>query len=955
MSGGQLSPQEATEQLSRRQQGQLQEQAATEEHNDRDEALLGRLRKQVSFYFSHQNLARDKYLRNILAAEHPDMPSPRPAQLTCPVGVITNFPKVRDICAQFEGREGQPPEPPALLLAKALEGSDAVTLSPDGNWIGPVLQQLPPPTMGGVPASMGGGPLVHHFQKPHQFQQQAPHLNYQQGSFPQPQPNPMPIMVPPGAPAVPYQNSGMPLPYPSPAHGVQYPNNAPVVNAAPIISLGGSESPSSASLESMPSQQQQATQQPQQGGTSNDNAVVVVMDLPPGAINPIGILSAFTTETIRPKSAFLDHHNTNLWFVSFGSEADAKAAILASANRTIAGVPVHAKLKNDLPASATASLSSASAPGQIAQQPQPVPLVGGVGYPLLPQGPSPPPPGMGPSPPPMGVTQTNMPVGYPPPYAIPPPQIQSPPQLSGMPPPGQPYPLHQPYYSPQQQMQQVYPGVYMQSQQQQGGLPQQQMMQPYPPPPQMGNRFGVVPPPPPLPRSGYPGGPPPPYPYQGMHQQYVDGNIGQHYQQHGHPHPFPRKFSDRRQGGPGSAGIGAGGFHDQGLSRTGKKKKKNQQTRRDSYGNMSNDNNDGFRRSNEYSNYGHQRHDNLTSPTLGDNQGGQKSSWKQKRGENDQQFRRSYGNASPSFHKNYNRNHHNSDRTSGSDTTPSAGLSGNRQGKSVDREIFNSSDFPGLSGLGRDDKSDKSNQQDNSKSSSVDGSSKHQLVGYASALLKKKAEDHKKEMDMVAPSSTDPLDNHEVDSITRQTEEMERQILSEFHDLSLIGDGSNTTDVALPTTPSPEKANNPQGSQHTGDTPAGADDKTEGTASSSTMDASARSPNAHNLPILPAGPFPENEVSGDTAPQTSYSTEVPPRQQQPQPPAIDVTSSQDFPSREPTDIVDDGAVAPLTKEQIQPTEVSSNDPKMHVVQTPKPPGAWGSKRFADVSVLPIYF
>mmetsp|Transcript_31875 Transcript_31875/g.60963 ORF Transcript_31875/g.60963 Transcript_31875/m.60963 type:complete len:521 (-) Transcript_31875:4-1566(-) len=514
----QLPPEADTEQLSELQlQQQERAAAAEEEHHQHNGALLDRLRNQVAFYFSLQNLARDKYLRNMLTTEHPEMPSHRPAQLMCPVGVVTNFPKVRDICAQFGGGQGQPPEPPALLLAKALDGSNLVTISSDGNWIGPVLQQLPPPTMGGAPpAAMGGlPPPVHHFQQqPHHFQPQAPHMSFQQGSYPQPQPNHMPMMVPPGAAAMQYQPAGMPLPY-----GAQYPNNAPV-NAAPIISLGGSESPSSASLESSPSQQQHQT-------NVNGDVYVTVLDLPPGPINPIEILSAFATETIRPKSAFLDHLNTNLWFVSFASEVDAKTAIVASAERTIAGIPVHAKLNSELPASSTASLSSMSAPGQMGQ-PQPVPLMGGVGYPLLPQGPSPPPHGMGTPPPPMATTQSN--AAYPPQYGMPPPQIQPPPQLAGMPPPGQPYTPHQPYYNPQQQMQQVYPG-YMQPHQQQGGppQPQQQMMQPYPPPPQMGNRFGVVPPPPPPPRSGYPGGPPPPYPYQGMHQQYVDGYGGPQY------------------------------------------------------------------------------------------------------------------------------------------------------------------------------------------------------------------------------------------------------------------------------------------------------------------------------------------------------------------------------------------------------------------------------------------
>eukprot|EP00584_Thalassiosira_punctigera_P008741 CAMPEP_0172541910 /NCGR_PEP_ID=MMETSP1067-20121228/12627_1 /TAXON_ID=265564 ORGANISM="Thalassiosira punctigera, Strain Tpunct2005C2" /NCGR_SAMPLE_ID=MMETSP1067 /ASSEMBLY_ACC=CAM_ASM_000444 /LENGTH=977 /DNA_ID=CAMNT_0013328039 /DNA_START=276 /DNA_END=3209 /DNA_ORIENTATION=- len=946
-----------------------------EQHHYNEAQLFNRLRNQVSFYFSLQNLARDKYLRNMLTAEHPEMPSPRPAQLMCPVGVITNFPKVRDICAQFEtaGREGQLPKPPALLLANALEGSDLVTISPDGNWIGPVMQQLPPPAlpqpaMGGAPAPMGVPP-AHHFQQPHHFQQQAPHLNFQQGSYPHLQPNHMSMMVPPGAAAMQYQPPGMPPSYPPPAHGVQYPNNVPM-NQPPIISLGGSDSPSSASLESVPSQQQQAAQQPQQGVNASDNVFVAVMDLPPGGVNPIEILSAFTTETIRPKSAFLDNLNMNLWFVSFGSEADAKAAILASAGRTIAGMHVRAKLNNELPASSTASLSSTSVPGQMVQQPHPMPVprMGGAAYPHLPQGHSPPPPGMGTPPPPMGTNQSNMPVAYPPQYGMPPPQTQPPPQLAGMPPPGH-YPPHQPYFNPPQQMQQAYPSGYISPQQQQGGplQPQQQMMQPHPPHPphpQMGNRFGVVPPPPPPPRSGYPGGPPPPYPYQGIHQQYVDGYGGPHYQQYAHLHPPPRQYNDRRQVGPSGAGATGGVFHDpHGHSRSGKKKKKNQQQqqqqqqyRRESYGSSSNDNNNGFRRNNEY-NYGqqqHLRHDGSASPVLSDHRGGLKTSWKQKRGEHDQQsFRRSHGNPLPSFHRNYNRNHHNNDRSSSSDTTPSAGLSSNKQGsKAEDRDIFSSSDFPGLGGLGGDDKPEKLLQQGNNKSSNNgDGSNKQQLVGYASALLKKKEMDHKKEADIVAPTAAATTDNHEVDSITRQTEEMEREILSEFHDLSLIGDVTNTIDATSSSSPSPATQNNPQGPQHNNNA-AATDDKTDGsqtvgTASSSNMDASARSnPNTNNLPILPAGPFLENE-GGDVAPQAAYSS-VSPGRHSLKPPVVDVMNSQDFPSRESTQIVDDGGVVPLTKEQTPPTVVPSNNQMMQVDEKSKPPGAWGSKRFADV-------
>mmetsp|Transcript_8855 Transcript_8855/g.16210 ORF Transcript_8855/g.16210 Transcript_8855/m.16210 type:complete len:500 (-) Transcript_8855:281-1780(-) len=497
-------------------------------------------------------------------------------------------------------------------------------------------------------------------------------------------------------------------------------------------------------------------------------------------------------------------------------------------------------------------------------------------------------------------------------------------------PPGQPYPPHQLYYNPQQQMQQqVYPGSYM-PQQQQGGLQQQMQPQMQPYPPQMGNRFGVVPPPPPPPRASYPGGPPPPYPYQGMHQQYMDGYGGQHYQQYGHMHP-PRQYNDRRQGGPGGAGEG-GGFHEPHghKGHTKKKKKNQQQNRRDSYGSPSNDN--GFQRN----------HDNSASPIPGDHHRGKWKSKSEHHGDQQSSFRQKYGNASPSFNKHYNRHHHN-DRLSGSDTTPSQSSSNRQANKADERDFLSSSDFPGLGGLGGDDKSEKSSQQgDNKSNNNGDGNNKQQLVGYASALLKKKeAEDKKKEAADTAPATVVTTDNHEVDSITRQTEEMEREILSEFHDLSLIGDGNNT-DVAS-SSPSPVKANNPQ---------AATDDKTEGsqtvgTASSSTIDASARSlPNTNNLPILPAGPFPENDGSGIVS-QATYSSESP-RQQQPQP-AIDVTNSQDFPSRESINVVDDGAVVPPSKEQtLPPPAVSNDDLVMHVVEKPKPPGVWGSKRFADV-------
>lgn len=816
--------------------------------------LFSRLQSQVEFYFSQPNLARDDYLRNMLTSEHPDMPSPRPAQFMCPVGIVTSFPKVQNICSQF----GEPTEPPALLLGKALEGSNIAYVSSDGNWIGPALQQLPPPMMGLPPPRAPNHQQQPHYQQgpypPNQFQQGAysPNLHQQRMSMP-----PLPMRQGEGGVAMQYQPS---LPYPSPG---QHPNSAP-------ISLVGSESPSSASIESMPPQQQAH----QAASADKDAVYIAVMDLP-SEVNPIEILSAFTSELIRPKHAFVNG-STGVWFVAFSSESDAKGAIQASRESMIGGMPVRAKL-NSLPASSkvsaasasAASLSSMSAPGgQMSHQQQPVPLMAPGGPYALPPGPSPPPP---------MVTQNMMPGPYPggPQYGMLP-QMQ--PQFSGMP-PGQPY--MQPYYNPQQ-MQQVYPGSYMQPQ-----------------PHQMGNRYGM---PPPLPR-GYPGGPPPPYPqYQGM-PQYMGEGYG-HYQHHGHPPPH-RQYNDRRPGGPGSgpaAGASAGGgFHDQKKRNDGtnkKKKNKNhqQQGRRESYGSGSTDNNGQQRRNDEHSNSGHNnsRNDNSTSPVP--------SKWKSKQ-EHAGQFRRSQGNASPASFNRYSNRHHRNDRLGSSDTTPSP--PSRRQGKADDKEIFDSSDFPGLGGGENDEKSEKTLN--------------HNLVGYASALLKKKEAENKKEVDNVA--ATVATDN-EVDSITRQTEEMEREILSEFHDLSLIGDGNNN-DVA---SSSPGK--NQQGSHHSSEVDDTAEGQTVGTASTSTIDAP--SPPNTPLPILP-GPFPDNDSS--IFPDFSSAS---PKQQQ-QPPAIDVTNPQDFPSPESANV-----------DVAEPPSLPEVQTAPDIVEDPKPPGVWGGKRFADV-------
>ena len=127
--------------------------------------LLNMLRAQVEYYFSAQNLGRDSYLRNMLSSEQARQqqqqqhrpPPPSGMQLVTPIEVIANFPKVWNICSSFAANAGQPPEPPAVLIVKALQGSSIVTISSDGAWIGPTSQQLPPFTGSAPPSPSPSG------------------------------------------------------------------------------------------------------------------------------------------------------------------------------------------------------------------------------------------------------------------------------------------------------------------------------------------------------------------------------------------------------------------------------------------------------------------------------------------------------------------------------------------------------------------------------------------------------------------------------------------------------------------------------------------------------------------------------------------------------------------------------------------------------------------------------
>jgi len=110
-----------------------------------DAVLLARLRAQIEFYFSPQNLSKDTYLRSLLVAVDDDGVN---GKVHMPI--IAAFPKVRELCANH-GRDPLAPRDAAdarlpaqsALLQKALDGSQVVEISEDLNWIRPI-HQLPP-------------------------------------------------------------------------------------------------------------------------------------------------------------------------------------------------------------------------------------------------------------------------------------------------------------------------------------------------------------------------------------------------------------------------------------------------------------------------------------------------------------------------------------------------------------------------------------------------------------------------------------------------------------------------------------------------------------------------------------------------------------------------------------------------------------------------------------------
>ena len=140
-----------------------------------EEGASARLRKQIEFYFSPGNLARDRYLVSILQQSGGVM-----------LGTIANFPKVRTITSQLSSAELGRSGDVFSFIASCLQESQVVVVSPDRNWIIP-RSMMPPAIMPMVP------PQHRHSVHPmHQANGQLLHQpNVQVMPFPQQQHHPV--------------------------------------------------------------------------------------------------------------------------------------------------------------------------------------------------------------------------------------------------------------------------------------------------------------------------------------------------------------------------------------------------------------------------------------------------------------------------------------------------------------------------------------------------------------------------------------------------------------------------------------------------------------------------------------------------------------------------------------------------------------------------------------------
>lgn len=438
---------------------------------------------------------------------------------------------------------------------------------------------------------------------------------------------------------------------------------------------------------------------------------------------------------------------------------------------------------------------------------------------------------------------------------------------------------------------------------------------------------------------GYPP-PPPPHPSQFHDNRYLDAPGGYFHNNDQHQH----------------YGGGGGGQK----KRVEKKKHKNNQqpqhqqqhnTQRDSYGSSTSGTTGSKNNESEGHHNNFQRRGSSPTPPIGEHHRGGSGGDKFKKsgsGEQHSQYRRDNSNSSPSGFNNrsYNRQkqqHQHSDRSSSSDAIPSTSSNSQqrRQSKADEnKEIFTSSDFPGLGG----------GEADEQQLQSSDKKPNSNLVGYASALLKKKdvpkAEESKsnvgKSTASTSPSKSAPSPTmKKAENQSHETDDIGQEIQAGLQELSLVGNDGNV------------HADSKQRElSHGHDNDANETDvcRTSTCAAGLGSEQTDANNSVSNSPARPdsGGMDAKHELKPTSESLSTISL-----------PVIDVFNSDEFPAREApneTGNVASRGTLPPTEIAAQPSEVPNDPHSTHRDEKPKPTGAWGSKRlFADVSLFSAAF
>eukprot|EP00551_Chaetoceros_affinis_P005271 CAMPEP_0203684164 /NCGR_PEP_ID=MMETSP0090-20130426/47898_1 /ASSEMBLY_ACC=CAM_ASM_001088 /TAXON_ID=426623 /ORGANISM="Chaetoceros affinis, Strain CCMP159" /LENGTH=969 /DNA_ID=CAMNT_0050553331 /DNA_START=675 /DNA_END=3584 /DNA_ORIENTATION=+ len=300
-----------------------------------DNYFFSRLKSQVEFYFSPQNLSRDTYLRGLMAHYGGNNAHTLPI---VPLSVIASFPKVRELCATKTGAAVIPPDP--FLLMKAMEGSNVAKVSPDGYWISAVLP-LPPLD----PSAARKGHLMQ--------QQQGVTVGQAGVGVPIPVPVGVTVQQQPVNVGVGAGVGINQMPAPLSVRQVSVGSGSNVIptvrTASPLSNASSSEMRPNANATinnmnmNMNTMNMNMNMNTMNMNMNTSRTTLVVSDIPTDFATEV-IMSAFTTENVVPKSARPGDPKEMAWYVTFASEQDAHVAIAAAASKTINGLPIHAKI-----------------------------------------------------------------------------------------------------------------------------------------------------------------------------------------------------------------------------------------------------------------------------------------------------------------------------------------------------------------------------------------------------------------------------------------------------------------------------------------------------------------------------------------------------------------------------------------------------------------------------------